>query len=101
MDFNELEIGGIIKKFKHRTILSEVYLKCKTGGNRYSRKKRIGYSHTPSDHIEYKIINEVPSYTYKVKKGVSHDRAGLLIIKGEGILDIINDAADQVEPSPI
>jgi len=28
---NELEVGGIIKKIKHRTILSDVYFTCRTG----------------------------------------------------------------------
>ena len=46
------------------------------------------------NHFEYHIINEAPAYTYKLMKGVSDDRAGLLIIKQEGILEILGDAED-------
>jgi ABC-type multidrug transport system ATPase subunit len=44
------------------------------------------------NHLEYHIVNEAPAYTYKLMKGVSDDRAGLLIIKQEGILEILDDA---------
>ena len=46
------------------------------------------------NHFGYSIINEAPAYTYKLMKGVSNDRAGLLIIKQEGILEILGDAED-------
>lgn len=59
-----------------------------------SRNKSIFFS-----HFGYKVVNEFPSYNYKIMRGVSNDRAGLLIIKQEGILDVLNDAAGETDQS--
>jgi len=58
-------------------------------------KKLAANKHILFNHFEYRIVNETPTYTFKLKQGVSDDRAGLLIIKQEGILEILHDAARQ------
>lgn len=46
------------------------------------------------DNIEYIYLptimdGTVPSYTYRLKKGITEDRHGMVIIRKEGILDIL------------
>jgi DNA mismatch repair ATPase MutS len=36
------------------------------------------------------IEGSVPRYTYKLEKGITEDRHGMIIIRNEGILDILN-----------
>ena len=47
------------------------------------------------DNIEYIYLptvmeGNVPRYTYKLEKGITEDRHGMIIIRNEGILDILN-----------
>ena len=47
------------------------------------------------DNIEYIYLptimeGAVPRYTYKLEKGITADRHGMIIIRNEGILDILN-----------
>ena len=58
-------------------------------------KKLAANKHILFNHFEYRIVNDTPTYTFKLEQGVSDDRAGLLIIKREGILEILHDAARQ------
>ncbi len=41
-------------------------------------------------HFDSDVVENTPSFNYKLKKGVSHKRIGLLILKNENILDILN-----------
>ncbi len=41
------------------------------------------------NYLESKLIDAVPTYTYKLAKGVSDERVGLLIVKNEGIIEIL------------
>jgi Mismatch repair ATPase (MutS family) len=39
------------------------------------------------------IMNEdIPSYTYKIKEGITSDRHGMKIVRNEGIIDILNES---------
>jgi hypothetical protein len=47
------------------------------------------------NNIEYIYLptvmeGSVPRYTYKLEKGITEDRHGMIIIRNEGILDILN-----------
>ena len=47
------------------------------------------------NNIEYIYLptvmeGSVPRYTYKIEKGITEDRHGMIIIRNEGILDILN-----------
>jgi DNA mismatch repair protein MutS len=49
------------------------------------QKSNIGFWYLPT------IMNgTVPEYTYTLKEGVTDDRHGMIIIRNEGILDILN-----------
>ncbi|MCH7408067.1 ATP-binding cassette domain-containing protein [Belliella sp. DSM 111904] len=41
------------------------------------------------NHFEYKEIDNHPSYTFKLVKGVSNDRAGLRILENEGVFEML------------
>ena len=46
------------------------------------------------NNIEYVYLptvmeGSVPRYTYKLEKGITEDRHGMIIIRNEGILDIL------------
>lgn len=50
---------------------------------------------TKCDNIEYIYLptvmeGSVPRYTYRLEKGITEDRHGMIIIRNEGILDILN-----------
>jgi DNA mismatch repair ATPase MutS len=36
-----------------------------------------------------RIVDNIPAYTYKLEQGITKDRHGMVIIKNEGILDIL------------
>jgi DNA mismatch repair ATPase MutS len=42
------------------------------------------------NYFESKLENDTPVYSYKLLKGISHERLGMLIIKNEKIIDILN-----------
>lgn len=42
-------------------------------------------------HLETKNDQEIPVYTYKLKKGISNERLGMYIIKKEKVIEIINN----------
>ncbi|MBK6527649.1 MAG: hypothetical protein IPG07_20140 [Crocinitomicaceae bacterium] len=41
------------------------------------------------NYLASKLIEAVPTYTYKLANGVSDERVGLLIVKNEGIIEIL------------
>jgi DNA mismatch repair protein MutS len=50
---------------------------------------------TKSDHIQYrylptKMAGHKPLYTYKLEEGITEDRHGMVIIRNEGILDMLD-----------
>src|SRR5690606_23242146 len=49
-------------------------------------------------HFAYRVENDMPAYTYKILDGVSNDRAGLLILKKEGIMELLSLAASSHNP---
>lgn len=49
-------------------------------------------------HFAYQVENDMPAYTYKILDGVSNDRAGLLILKKEGIMELLSLAASSHNP---
>jgi DNA mismatch repair protein MutS len=56
----------------------------------------VGAALQGKDNIQFvympTIMNGVhPRYTYKLEKGITEDRQGMLIIKNEGILELLND----------
>lgn len=53
-----------------------------------------------SDRIQYKYLptvmeNNVPQYTYKLKDGITDDRQGMVIIRNEKILEIIENSEER------
>ncbi len=42
------------------------------------------------NYLASKLIEAVPTYTYKLANGVSDERVGLLIVKNEGIIEILD-----------
>ncbi len=52
------------------------------------QKKNIGFLYLPTV-----MKGTVPEYTYTLKQGVTDDRHGMIIIKNEGILDILKNGA--------
>jgi DNA mismatch repair ATPase MutS len=47
--------------------------------------KNIEYIYVPTV-----MEGSVPKYTYRLEKGITADRHGMIIIRNEGILDILN-----------
>jgi len=43
------------------------------------------------------IEGSVPRYTYKIKEGITNDRQGMMIIRNEGIIEMINKNKDDKE----
>lgn len=54
------------------------------------RTKKIQFLYLPTTMTDGK-----PVYTYKLEKGISADRYGMIIIKNEGILDIIRNCVSK------
>lgn len=54
--------------------------------NDLKRKTEIEFNYLPT-----RMKNNTPEYSYKIQNGVSSDRHGMLIIKNEGILDILKN----------
>jgi len=51
-----------------------------------AQKSNVGYLYLPT------LMNgHVPAYTYTLKKGITDDRHGMIIIKNEGILEILKN----------
>lgn len=44
--------------------------------------------------FESTLIDEVPVYDYKLKKGISQERIGMTIIRNEKIIDILNEVVE-------
>lgn len=49
------------------------------------RCRNIHFTYLPTT-----MLNNTPAYTYKLAEGITADRHGMIIIRNEGILDIIN-----------
>ena len=49
-----------------------------------SKKNNIKFYYLPT-----RMNGNMPQYTYKLKKGVTDDRHGMIIIRNEGVLDIL------------
>lgn len=47
-------------------------------------RENIGFLNLPT-----RMRGKIPEYTYKIEKGISRDRHGMLIIKNEGILQLL------------
>lgn len=47
------------------------------------------YPNISFKYFETSVINEVPTYSYQLKEGVSNDRLGFLILKREKVLDLL------------
>jgi len=56
--------------------------------NELEQKKDIGFLYLPTV-----MKGTVPAYTYTLQRGVTDDRHGMIIIKNEGILDILKNGA--------
>jgi DNA mismatch repair ATPase MutS len=41
--------------------------------------------------LESEVKNSVPTFSYKLKEGVSTDRIGMIIVKNEGIIDMLEE----------
>jgi DNA mismatch repair protein MutS len=41
--------------------------------------------------FESDLIDQQPVYDFKLKEGISEERIGLLIIKNEGIIEILDE----------
>ena len=50
------------------------------------QKANIGFFYLPT-----RMVGHVPEYTYKLEKGITDDRHGMIIIKNEGILEILKN----------
>lgn len=58
-------------------------------GEALRHRKNIDFTYMPT------IMNgPIPEYTYKLKKGITEDRQGMMIIRNEGILELINNNTD-------
>ncbi|WP_341839044.1 MutS-related protein [Chitinophaga caseinilytica] len=55
----------------------------------------IGFLYLPT-----RMNGHVPEYTYKLEQGVTDDRHGMVIIRNEGILDILEKGRKQSTPHP-
>ena len=53
-------------------------------GAALQQKSNIDYLYLPT-----RMNNHVPEYTYTLEKGITDDRHGMIIIRNEGILDIL------------
>jgi DNA mismatch repair protein MutS len=45
--------------------------------------------------FESELVNQIPVYEYKLKSGVSKERVGMLIVKQEGIIEILDQIAEK------
>jgi DNA mismatch repair ATPase MutS len=59
-------------------------------GEQLQGKKQIGYSYLPT-----RMNGHTPEYTYKLEQGITDDRHGMIIIRNEGILDILQNGRKQ------
>jgi DNA mismatch repair protein MutS len=55
----------------------------------------VGAALQGKDNIQFVYMSTImngahPRYTYKLEKGITEDRQGMLIIKNEGILELLN-----------
>jgi hypothetical protein len=48
------------------------------------QRSNIDYLYLPT-----RMNNHIPEYTYTLEKGITDDRHGMIIIRNEGILDIL------------
>ena len=46
----------------------------------------VGFQYLPT-----RMNGHVPEYTYTLEKGITDDRHGMIIIRNEGILDILEN----------
>lgn len=53
-------------------------------GEELKQKNNIGFLYLPT-----RMNGHVPEYTYKLEKGITDDRHGMIIIRNEGILDTL------------
>lgn len=56
------------------------------------QKPNIDFLYLPT-----KMNNHVPEYTYILEKGITNDRHGMIIIRNEGILDILAAGKKEIE----
>lgn len=47
--------------------------------------------------FESTLINEKPEYDYKIKDGISQERIGMVIIRNEKIIDILNEVIEKAK----
>lgn len=58
----------------------------------YEVAEELGhYPNISFKYFETFVKEEVPSYSYQIKEGISNDRLGFLILKREKVLDLLND----------
>lgn len=55
-------------------------------GEELKNKKNIRFNYMPTV-----LEGSVPRYTYHLKEGITEDRQGMMIIKNEGIIELIGD----------
>lgn len=53
------------------------------------------YNNISFKYFETFVKDEVPSYSYQIKEGISNDRLGFLILKREKVLDMLNEIKDK------
>jgi DNA mismatch repair protein MutS len=65
-------------------------------GEELKKKSNIDFLYLPT-----RMNNHVPEYTYKLEKGITDDRHGMVIIRNEGILDILEKGKKKRAPASI
>jgi DNA mismatch repair ATPase MutS len=50
------------------------------------------------NYFESKLEQDKPIYSYQLLRGISHERLGMLIIKNENIIDILNSISTAEDP---
>jgi DNA mismatch repair ATPase MutS len=55
-------------------------------GEALMEKENIGFHFLPT-----RMNGHIPEYTYRLEKGISEDRHGMIIIRNEGILDTLKN----------
>ena len=53
-------------------------------GAALQKRSNIDYLYLPT-----KMNNHIPEYTYTLERGITDDRHGMIIIRNEGVLDIL------------
>ena len=103
---SELEISGIIKQFKTRTLLSDVYIKCRTGevvgilgrnGSGKSTLLQIIFGTMPTENKTIRINNTTYPHPYLNGKLISYLPQQNFLPKHLGIKKLVDVFIDDKE----